>query len=217
MDAPLADRLRTFAEEVRALNPGFADAVERMVERLKAGRVGEDAPRPGEPMPDFLLPDETGRLRSLADFTARGPVVIAFHRGHWCPYCLINATALASIEDEVEALGASLVAVTPEIEQFNAELRANASAGFPILSDMDNSYALLLNLAFFVGEEKQAAMKESGWDFSPYQRNDQWMLPVPATFVVGQDGLVKACFIDPDYRKRMDTGAILEAIRRVRP
>ncbi len=82
-------------------------------------------------------------------------------------------------------------------------------ANFPILSDMDNGYALLLNLAFYVGDEKRRFMTAAGWDVSPYQGNESWTLPIPATFVVGRDGRVTARFIDPDYRKRMEIDDIL--------
>ena len=100
-----------------------------------------------------------------------------------------------------------LVVITPEIERFNEELRSAVSAPFSVLSDMDNGYALMLNLAFYVGDEKKKLMKFAGWNIPPYNANDNWTLPIPATFVVGQDGLVKARHIDPDYRKRMDVGS----------
>ena len=78
---------------------------------------------------------------------------------------------------------------------------------------MDNGYALLLNLAFIVGDEKRIAMTSAGWVISPYQGNGNWTLPIPATFVVGADGLVKARFIDPDCRRGMDTDLILTALK----
>ena len=124
LDAPLAGRLQAFADEVRSLSAEFADTVERMVARLKASGAGESAPSPGEPMPEFLLPDQNGRLVSLSELVARGPVVVAFHRGHWCPYCRITADALTRIHDQIEGLGAQLVVITPEIERFNKELRS---------------------------------------------------------------------------------------------
>lgn len=212
MDAPLSERLAAFARDVRRISPEFADVVDRMIARLYANGAGEEAPKPGEPMPDFLLPDETGRLHSLADFLARGPIVIAFHRGHWCPYCRINASALAQAYGDVKRHGADLVAITPEVEKFNAELKSASGAPFSVLSDMDNGYALLLNLAFYVGDEKKAYMSAAGWNITPFTDSDAWTLPIPATFVVGRDGLVKARFIDPDYRKRMDVGDILAAL-----
>lgn len=213
MEGPLATRLQTLADDVRALSPDFSEVVDRMVSRLKNAGAGEGAPLPGEPMPNFMLPDQNGRLVHLSDVLRRGPAVIAFHRGHWCPYCRINASALAAIHGDIGNLGATLIAITPEIERFSAELTAGDMDQFPILSDMDNGYALLLNLAFFVGEEKQRAMTDAGWDITPYQGNGNWTLPIPATFVVGRDGFIKARFIDPDYRRRMDTEAILDALR----
>jgi peroxiredoxin len=215
MNAALPVRLQAFADDVRSLSSDFADVVDRMVTRLKDSGLGENAPKPGEPMPDFAMPDQTGRLYSLGELLKAGPVVIAFHRGHWCPYCRINACALAAIHDDVRRLGAELVAITPEMERFNVELMSSVNAKFPILSDMDNGYALMLNLAFRVGDEKRRAMIGVGWDFSPYQGNTNWTLPIPATFVVGRDDLVKARFIDPDYRRRMDTEAILESLSSV--
>lgn len=212
LDAPLAVRLQAFADEVRALSGEFADTVERMVDRLKAAGAGENAPQVGEPMPEFMLPDQTGQLVSLAELLKRGPLVVAFHRGHWCPYCRISADALARIHGRVQALGADLVIITPEIERFNEELRAAVQARFPVLSDIDNGYALMLNLAFYVGDEKKKLMKFAGWNIPPYNANDNWTLPIPATFVVGTDGLVKARHIDPDYRKRMDVDAILDTL-----
>jgi peroxiredoxin len=213
MEAPLADRLTALANDVRAHDDEFATVVDHMVTRLKAVGAGEQAPKPGDLMPDFVLPDQSGHLVNLAGLLRDGPVVVAFHRGHWCPYCRISASALAAIEDEVRANGAALVAITPELEKFTSELAVDAKASFPILSDMDNGYALLLNLAFYVGDEKRSYMQAAGWDVSPFQGNDSWTLPIPATFVVGRDGRVKARFVDPDYRKRMEIDDLLAAVR----
>ena len=112
--------------------------------------------------------------------------MVAFHRGHWCPYCRITADALTRIHGAVQARGAELVVITPEIERFNAQLRSAVGARFPVLSDMDNGYALMLNLAFYVGDEKKQVMKFAGWNIPPYNANDNWTLPIPATFVVGR-------------------------------
>ena len=81
-----------------------------------------------------------------------------------------------------------------------------------MLTDLDNGYALSLNLAFWVGDEKRETMKAGGFDIEPYNGNSTWTLPVPATFVIGRDGLVKARYIDPDYRRRMELDAIVDAV-----
>ena len=213
VNVPLGERLKAVADEVRRLSPEFADIVDRMVARLVANNVGQSAPQPGEPMPDFILPDEAGRLVRLTDLLDKGPVVLSFHRGHWCPYCRLNADGLAKIAPEVESLGAQIVAISPEKGRYGAELKSYAKAPFPVLADINNGYALELNLLFWVGDEKRKAMEAGGFDIVPYQGNETWMLPIPATFIVGRDGVVKARHIDPDYRKRMDLDELLAALK----
>lgn len=216
IDAPLSTRLKAVADEVARHNPEFTVAVERMVARLEASHVGQSAPQVGETMPDFVLPDEEGRLVRLDSLLEQGPLVVSFHRGHWCPYCRLSADGLASIAPEVQQLGAQIVAISPEMHQYGAELKSQAGAPFPVLSDVDNGYALELNLLFWVGDEKREAMQALGVDIAPYQGNDTWMLPIPATFIVGRDGLVKARYIDPDYRRRMELDDILAALAALR-
>lgn len=213
MEAPLGERLNAFAEDVRELAPQFAGIVDRMVDRLQSAGAGNAAPAVGDPMPPFVLPDENGHLVSLADLLEVSKTVVTFHRGHWCPYCRINAFALAKVEPEVNAAGGQLVIITPEIQRYGRQLKAESGGKFPILTDIDCGYALELHLAIKINDEKRNAMTTAGWDISPFQDNESWILPIPATFVVGEDGLVKARFVDPDYRKRMGIDELLSALR----
>jgi len=216
MDASLSERLDTFAAAARALRPQAQEAVDRMVARLKAHEAGATAPKPGEPMPRFALPDETGRIVTLEVLLAEGPIAITFHRGHWCPYCRINTKALSEVQEAVAAEGGSIVAILPERQRFVAQFKAEAGLRYPVLSDMDNGYALSIGLAIWVGAEVQEVMAKSGRDLPTYQGNEAWILPIPATFVVGQDGRVVARFIDPDYRKRMAVEDLLAALKEAR-
>ena len=100
----------------------------------------------------------------------------------------------------------------PERQQFVSDLRATAKAPFLVLTDMDNGYAMSLGLAIWVGDEMQKIIAERH-RLPEYQGNDTWTLPIPATFVVGQDGRIKARFVDPDYRKRMAIEDLLAAMR----
>ncbi len=213
MDASLAERLQAFAEAVREFGPIFQSSVDDLVARLRAHDVGDNAPKPGEKMPDFVLPDEKGRLVSLDKLLEKGPVAVTFHRGHWCPYCRINTRALAEAQEQIAAEGGQVAAIMPDRQHFTAELKAQSQAPFPILTDIDNGYALSLNLAFWVGAEMQELMTSAGWDVAPSQGSDTWLLPIPATFVVGTDGEVKARFVDPDYRKRMTIEDLLAALK----
>ncbi len=213
MDAPLSVRLNLVADTDRGFCPAIAEVIDRMIARLADNGVGVTAPRPGEPMPPFLLPDETGRLVSLSGLLEKGPVVMSFNRGHWCPYCRLHVDALARAEVEVASLGAQIVAISPETSAWAAQLKTYAKAPFHILSDLDGGYALELNLLFWVGDEAQRALSGAGVDLVQFQANDTWMLPIRATFVVGSDGEVLARFVDPDYRRRMEVEDLLETLR----
>lgn len=208
----LSEQLDAAARSVKERRPDFAAAIDRMVGRLKEGGAGTQAPQVGDEMPPFYLPDEHGRIVGLEELTARGPVAVTFHRGHWCPFCRISINALVRAHDEVSSTGGQIVAVMPERQQFVSDLRSTAKAPFLVLTDMDNGYAMSLGLAIWVGNEMQKFMAER-YDVAAYQGNDTWMLPIPATFVVGQDGRIKARFVDPDYRKRMAIEDLLAAMR----
>src|SRR5262249_31051663 len=208
-----AERLDVFADTTRKLHPSSAAIVDRFVTRLKDHDAGKAAPKSDEVMPPFVLPDENGRLVSLKDLLAEGPVVVTFHRGHWCPYCRISINTLVKAQPRIEARGARMVAIVPDREQFAAEMREDCKVNFPILCDMDNGYAMSLNLAIWVGTEMQEFMSKIGRRLPQYQGNDSWMLPIPATFVVGKDGRIKARFVDPDYRRRMAVEDVIDALK----
>jgi peroxiredoxin len=211
MDGSLNDQLQTLAVDARKRRPEFADAVDRLVDRLRENGAGESAPQPGEQMPPFHLPDESGHMVSLKTLLENGPVAVTFHRGHWCPYCRISIIALSRAHQSVAAQGGQIVAIMPDRQQFSSELKSVGKVPFPILTDMDNGYALSLNLAIWVGAEVQRIMAERQ-DIPVYQGNSSWMLPIPATFVVGKNGVIKSRFVDPDYRKRMAIEDLLAAL-----
>ena len=213
LDGSMAERLDVFADAVRTLHPSTAAIVDRLVARLRQHEAGEDAPKPGDVMPTFVLPDETGRLVGLKDLLAQGPAVVTFHREHWCPYCRISISTLVKAQPRIEALGARMVAIVPDREQFAAEMREDCNVNFPILSDMDNGYAMSLNLAIWVGNEMQEYMSKIGRMLPQYQGNDSWVLPIPATFVIGKDGRIRSRFVDPDYRKRMAIEDLIDALK----
>jgi peroxiredoxin len=212
MDARLDERLKAYSSAVRTLIPDYASAVDQLVSRLADGGAGTKAPTPGEPMPPFVLPDENGRLTNLESLLDNGPVAITFHRGHWCPWCRISGRALAQVHRDIVARGGQVVAIMPERQRFAAEFKASAQYPFPVLTDLDNGYALSLNLAIWVGPDLERLLSSFGRSLPDYQGNDAWMLPIPATFVVSTDGRVAARFIDPDFRRRMSIEELLAAL-----
>jgi peroxiredoxin len=212
LDISLSEQLRSFAETTRRERPEFAAAVDRLIHRLRQYGAGESAPKPGEPMPGFVLPDENGDIVRLDDLLDEGSVAITFHRGHWCPYCRININALAQAQKELAQGEGQIIAIMPDLQKFVSELKSRSNVPFPILSDMDNGYALSLNLTIWVGTELRKMLQERV-NIPAFQGNSSWMLPIPATFVVGRDGLIRARFIDPDYRTRMTITDMLAAMR----
>ena len=127
-------------------------------------------------------------------------------------FCRININALAQAHRQLSAGEGQIVAIMPDRQKFVADLKLRSNVPFPILTDMDNGYALSLNLTVWVGAEIQKMM-EGRLDLPAFQGNDSWMLPIPATFVVGHDALIRARFIDPDYRSRMTIADMLAAMR----
>ena len=120
---------------------------------------------------------------------------------------------LAQAQERIAALGAFMVAIVPDRRRFAAEMKDDSGVRFPILTDMDNGYAMSLNLAIFVGAEMQQYMTSIGRILPDYQGNDSWILPIPATFVVGRDSRIKACLTDPDYRRRMTVEDLIAALQ----
>jgi peroxiredoxin len=212
LDGSMGERLHAFADAVRRHRPDFAHTVDQFVARLRERSVGDSAPKPGELMPPFWLPDENGRMVGLPELLERGPTVATFHRGHWCPYCRISINTLARAQSRMDALGAQMVAIVPEKAPFTSEMKFDSNVRFPILSDMDNGYALSLDLAVWIGGEMREMMTALKQDLPRFQGNDSWMLPIPATFVVGRDGRIKARFVDPDFRRRAAIEDLVESL-----
>ena len=214
MEGSLNEQLQAYATAGREIFPAYGEAVDRLVVRINENGGGGNAPRPGEPMPPFVLPDESGRLVALPSLVERGPVVVMFFRGHWCPYCGLSVRAVIKAYDRIKAIGADVVAIMPETQEYAAKLKTEAGAPFPVLTDLDNGYALSLNLAIWLGAEIQRLL--SYLDMASFHGNDGWVLPIPATFVVGRDGMVKARFVDPDFRRRMAIEDLLAALKDAR-
>ena len=214
MEGTLNEQLQTYAAAGREIFPAYGEAVDRLVARVNANGGGENAPRPGEPLPAFVLPDESGRLVALPSLLEQGPLAVMFFRGHWCPYCRLNVRAVIKAYDRIRGMGAQVVAIMPETQEYAAKFKTEAGAPFPVLTDLDNGYALSLNLAIWLGVDIERLL--SYLDVAGFYGNDGWVLPIPATFVVGRDGMIKARFVDPEFRRRMAIEDLLIALKDAR-
>lgn len=213
LKAPLDERLGLIKEAMQRDRPAYAAETESLIARLQAARAGSSAPAPGQVLPPFLLPDAAGGLVGLADLLTDGPVVIALHRGHWCHYCRMSAIALGEVHARVTEAGGRIVAIAPDRRRYSALMCEEAGEGVTVLTDIDNAYATSLDLVVWIGDELRALLQKAGFDLSAYHDNANWMLPVPATFIVNSDGTIAARYVDPDYRHRMDIDDLVSALK----
>lgn len=213
LDGSIDEKLASYAEASKTLIPEVAAVYARFIERLASGDAGSDAPKTGDEMPDFLLPDREGRLVSLSTLLEAGPVVVSFNRGHWCPYCRLELRALSRAHSAITAAGATLVSIVPEKAEFAAAMTERNALPFKVLCDIDHGYALAVGLVVWTGPEIKATYAELGVTLPKYQGNDSWFLSIPATFVVGQNGKVKARLANPDFRRRLSIPDILAALQ----
>lgn len=211
----LNEKLAAYSAHSKRLRPEVAAIYDRLIENLHVLDGGKIGPAVGEPMPDFLLPDQQGRLISLESLLASGPVVISMNRGHWCPFCKLDLRAMAQIEPEIRRLGAKLVSIMPEKARYTKMASADNEFPFPILTDVDLSYALSLGMIFWVGAEVKNVYEKLGIDLERFQGNKSYFLPVAAKFVVGRDGVVHAREVNVNFRERMEPKAIIDALARL--
>jgi peroxiredoxin len=212
MEAPLWRRIETWVAKQRASGSPFVEATQGLADRLQAGEVGRDAPEVGERLPAFLLPDQRGHLVALDDVLGPNGLVLSFNRGHWCPFCQIELTALAQAHDDFVDLGAKVVSIMPDRQAYVGRLPGEVIGRLSILSDVDNAYALSLGLVMWLGDQLKDLMLRHGVRLDDIQGNENWTVPVPATFVLDQAGLVVARSVEPDIRKRMDMDDIRRAL-----
>src|SRR5216683_2353984 len=124
MEGTLSEQLEAYAAAGREIFPAYGEAVDRLVGRIHENGGGENAPRPGDLMPPFILPDVTGRLINLKSLLEKGPVAVMFYRGHWCPYCRLNVRAVIQALGRIKALGGQVVAIMPEIQEFAEKFKS---------------------------------------------------------------------------------------------
>ncbi|MET0481991.1 MAG: peroxiredoxin-like family protein [Aestuariivirgaceae bacterium] len=212
MDAPLWRRLELYVETQREEGSPFAAASDELVARLKAGVVGERAPAVGETMPDVILPDQHGHLVGLHALAETGPVVLSFNRGHWCPFCHIELTALAEAHADLVELGAKVVSIMPDRQAYLGRLPDAAASRLTILADIDCGYSLSLGLVMWLGDRLKDLMLGFGVSLEEIHGNRGWMVPVPATFILDSRARVAARAVEHDFRRRMDIEDIKAAL-----
>jgi peroxiredoxin len=184
-------------------------------EYLKASGQTEKILPAGTHAPDFCLPDEDGVKTCLASILRRGPLLLVFYSGNWCPGCNLGLKALEEVRPLIEARGASLVAVSPQTVEGNARTRRTTQVTLPILSDKGGKIARQFGVGWRVPEMLQTLHLKCGIDLPSLHGEDSWTLPIPARFVVDQDGIIAYSEVDPDQTHRSNPSDILPVLDRL--
>jgi len=209
----LSATLSDYQDQLKTAYPEFSEGYQNIVDRLVAAGAGSSSPRAGDTLPPFQLPDDRGRLVNLSDLLEDGPLVVSMNRGHWCAFCRYELTELQRYSVQIKNLGANIIAISPEKQAYATKFRDKCGLSFPVLCDVDNGYALSLGLAIWIGDEIKRIFEGFGNDLELFQGNSAWMLPIPATYVVGTDGKIADCFVDPDFRKRLEPEDMISALK----
>jgi len=212
----LARTLETLRDHHRAAIDDFArQAFEEELDRLRMLRLTEESLGVGDMLPDFELTDSTGRVWRSTDLLDRGPLVLAFFRGDWCPYCEITMAALNDARPRIEELGAVAIGISPELADRLAATVKNRALGFPLLSDPANAYARLCGVAYELSPDHIKIHRDRNRALPAMHGDKKWRLPVPAVYVVEPSGRVVFAFADVDPARWPDPKDLLDALRRL--
>lgn len=192
------------------------DVQRRMAEvnaQLSARDLERNALQHEDRIPAFTLDDHLGRAVSSETLLQRGALVLNFYRGSWCPYCNLELKALSEHQDAMRDLGAELVAISPERPEGGADSVLKHQLKFPVLSDPGNRVARRFGLVFDLPAALREIYRGFDIDLPGHNGDESWQLPMPATYVVNRDGVIRYVFVDSDYTRRAEPSEVLDALR----
>jgi peroxiredoxin len=213
----LKEQLEAHTRTTRHQLPAeLREANEALLAQLELSGMLESICAAGDPMPNFELADADGSLLSSRELLERGPIVVSFFRGDWCPYCRLELKSLEAALGDIEHEGARLVAVTPDTNTALASVKRSNNLSFHVLSDPDHGVALLFGVAYRVPDDLRAQYLRHGVDLAARHGNNLWFLPIPATFIVDRRGIIRHAQVDADPRQRMEPADIIQVLRGLR-
>ncbi|MDG3441206.1 peroxiredoxin-like family protein [Nitrospirillum amazonense] len=194
--------------------PSVIETMHRATAELIASGAAARALKAGDQAPAFTLNDPDGKPVSSAALLARGPLVVSFYRGVWCPYCNMELQALQAALPAFEALGASLVAISPQLPVNSRKSVRQNALSFPILSDTHNEVAAAFGLRFALPGYLVDLYRTLKNDLPAFNGDQSWTLPMPARYVIAPDGTILYAEVNPDYTRRPEPEDMVPALRR---
>src|SRR5258705_1150775 len=223
MEIPMAlqDRLDAFKADFESGRPPYnvtKDRIEimhRATAALIASGQAQRTKKAGDAAPEFSLLDPDGKPVSSRELLAKGPLVISFYRGVWCPYCNLELQALQEPFPEIAARGASLVAISPQTAPNSRKSQRQNNLGFSILSDVKSEVANAFGIRFALPDYLVELYKSFKNDLPAFNDDPSWVLPMPARYVIGMDGIIAYSEVNPDYTQRPDPSELLPVLDRL--
>jgi peroxiredoxin len=189
------------------------EAMHRATAELIGSGAAERALKAGARAPSFALKDPEGHSVSSSEWLRPGPLIVSFYRGVWCPYCNMELQALQAVLPEYEALGARLVAISPQISANSRKSVRQNHLSFPILSDAKGEVGAAFGLRFALPDYLVEVYKNLKNDLPAFNDDPGWTLPMPGRFVIGQDGTILYAEVNPDYTRRPEAEGMLPVLR----
>ena len=197
--------------------PGWVhELMHRATAELIASGAAERALKAGDRAPEFTLKDADGRDMSSRELLAKGPLVVTFYRGIWCPYCNLDLQALQAALPAVTEHGAQLVAISPQTQSNSRKSQRDNKVTFPILSDPGNEVAARFGLRFALPDYLVELYRDTFKnDLTRINGDPSWTLPMPARYVLGTDGVIAYAEVNPDYTQRPDPEELLPVLAKM--
>ncbi|MDY7560910.1 peroxiredoxin-like family protein [Pseudomonas sp. 10B1] len=155
-------------------------------------------------------------LRPDQDLLVKGPLVLTFYRGVWCPYCNLDLQAMEETRAQIEAFGATLVAVSQQTAANSRKSQRDNKLGFPILGDKGGDLAAAFGIRWDVPDYLKPIHKAVGADITVFNGEDSWTLPMPARYVIGQDGVIAYAEVNADYTMRPEPSEVFPTLELLR-
>jgi peroxiredoxin len=218
------EQATSLTEQLAAFKAGFKQRaapervalMETATADLKATGIESQALQAGSVAPDLTLPDALNQPLRLSTLWQRGPLVLIFYRGGWCPYCNLELRAWQQHLPALKHMGAQLVAVSPQTPDNSLSTAEKNELAFPVLSDSSLQAATAFGVAFEMSPELIELYSRVGNDLPVLNGNGRWVLPVPATYVIDRSGRVVYAHVEADYRERAEPADVLEAVTKAR-
>ncbi len=200
------------AEILTKVPPDIAETMEKATLQLTQDYASKPLLQVGDRAPDFELPNALGKNIRLGDRLQQGAVILTFYRGGWCPYCNLELRAYQRILHQIQAAGASLMAISPQTPDESLSTSEKNQLDFDVLNDQGSKVAQAYNIAFELPDELKALYTQFSHALPDINGTSDWQLPIPATFVIAPNGKILLAHIDTDYRSRLEPSEALAAI-----